>query len=152
MSNVAAPDIPWSQIALICRRVCVLRERGLHVEADELQAGALADAVAAVQASGVAPEACEARVEKIFIHESDRVATAAVVAELLLPALLERLKAPAPSMSAPTPLPARSAVPRVVMTPPPRCGGASIADFIDAMIAQGEGAEGPAGNSPRRVP
>jgi hypothetical protein len=121
----------------MCRRVCVLRERGQHGEAEQLRTTSLAELVAALKSPAETDATITARLETIFAAETERVANAMVLADLLVPRLTEQLRsfAPLPGM---TPAAVNAAAPAM---PPPkpapaRAATISIADFIDDMIAQ----------------
>lgn len=118
-------SVLWDDIARACRRMCVLRERGLPGEAERVAQTDLAALLARLRAGDESPAAIDARLETLLATERARVAEAAVLASLLAPLLHE----PPPRPAAP-PLPAAQ--------PPPasRARAASIADFIDEMIAQ----------------
>jgi hypothetical protein len=131
--NLPAPSVAWSDVARLCRRMCVLRERGLNQEAEALRTGSLPELLSAARTSADTDATMADHLEKILSQESERVANAAVLAELLVPLLSEQLKTspalqramPAANVPAPPP-PAK----------PPARRAASIADFIDEMIAQ----------------
>jgi hypothetical protein len=134
--------ISWSDVARVCRRVCILRERGQHEEAERLRAGSLLDMVSKLRTSIDSETTVTERLDAIFAVEVERVANAAALAEILVPLLAEQLRplAGAPSL-APTPVPeiSRPAKPAAPRTP------ASIADFIDDMIAQESPPDRPGG-------
>jgi hypothetical protein len=137
LSNFPAPTVSWGEVTRACRRVCVLRERGQIEEAEQLRAGQLMELVAAARTADDSDAAVAERLNAILAAETERVANAAVLAELLAPLLAgqgSRRDMPPPvPPSAPPPSP----VP--VAPPPAKLPGrrpASIADFIDDMIAQ----------------
>jgi hypothetical protein len=134
--------------------VCVLRERGLNEEAERLRAGELMTLLAAVRAPGESDAIVTDRLNALFATESERVANAAVLAEMLVPLMADQLRSlasptatapaaqsPQPLPQAPAPLPTRPAGPRPV----------SIADFIDEMIAQENPPEPPRDGTHRRA-
>ena len=133
----------------MCRRVCVLRERGQNEVAERLRAGELMTMLAAVRTPGDSDAATTERLNAIFATEAERVANAAVVAEILVPMITEQLR---PLMGSTV---ASSAIPTPVVVPPvpkpsqPR--PASIADFIDDMIAQERPPDRPGQGSQRRA-
>ena len=127
----------------MCRRICVLRERGEHTAAQELRGSILAETVAAIRTIGVDTDsAVTLRVEQLFAAESERVANAAVLAELLGPMLRSdgigssafdgstaaagRDRGNLPEKQSAT---LRSSAPAAAGAPP------DIADFIDEMLA-----------------
>jgi hypothetical protein len=138
VSPSSAESHAWSEVARICRRVCVLRERGCTDEAETLRRSELDVLLATLRQEASEPAVVDRQFESIFAAEADRVANASVLAELLAPLLRERLPAPtvaessAPRTSSPSAVPARR--PR-----PAAAGG--IADFIDEMIAHEHGAK-----------
>jgi hypothetical protein len=134
VSNFPAPPFSWSDVARVCRRVCVLRERGLNEEAERLRAGELMEMVATVRTPGDNDTDVTERLNHLFATEAERVANAAVLAELLLPQISARLNAvTTPTAASKTPT-AAVGVPARAEKPAQRSG--SIADFIDDMIAQ----------------
>lgn len=108
------------------RRVLVLREQGQAELADRLEGGELAAAVAAAREDGEAGGLSEEELRTIFTTESERVANAVVLAELLVPLLAGLVPA------AVAPVPAAPAVrsPSVAAGTPP-----TITDLLDAMLA-----------------
>ena len=138
-SNFSIPGNAWSDVARICRRVCVLLEHGRPDEAALLRQGELALRVAAARTPSESDADVASRLQSIMTHEAERVASAAVLAELLLPILTQQLNAssaprapvaPASPIATPT-APKFNAPPAPAQRP-----AASIADFIDMMIAQ----------------
>ena len=115
----------------------MLRERGNFAEAERWRTGPLADLVAVLRTTADTDEAIAARLDSIFAAETERVADAAVLAELLTS--LTSATAGAPSRadsgladsSASTSAGSKSPIPT-----PPRRPSTDIADFIDEMIAQ----------------
>ena len=115
----------------------MLRERGQTDEAEQLHRGSLQEMLAAVRGPEDTDATLHEKLNAIFAVETERVANAAVLAELLAPLLTDRVaaassahaavvSAAAPSMAAPPP----------PSPPKPERRAASIADFIDEMIAQ----------------
>lgn len=123
----------------MCRRVCVLRERGQTEEAERLRSGPLTEMVAGLQTADETGDAVAQRLASIFALEEERVANASVVAELLLPLLSSQSQPFVVPPGAPTA--AASARSPTPPAPPHARGNGGIADFIDDMIAQ-EGAPG----------
>lgn len=134
VANSPAQSIAWSEIARLCRRICLLREQGLAAEAEDLRIGSLAEMVAALQSPSNTEEVLAARVASIFADETERVANAASLAELLGPLLAAQLLPPASPRAAPPA--SEAAAGRTGRVPPPRAGAGNIADFIDEMLAQ----------------
>lgn len=115
----------------------MLRAQGHADEADEIEHGELARALAVARLS--APD--QIAEEAIFATEDERVANAAVLAELLVP-MLSRAFAPALA-HVPTPnvdQPAAASPDAVAAAPkPPRSEAgevAPIADLIEGMLSQ----------------
>lgn len=138
LTNLSAANFPtqsvaWSEIARLCRRICLLRERGLAEEAERLRTGSLAGMVGALRSPTDTEDALAARLALIFADETERVANAASLAELLGPLLAAQLL---PSTVPGAALPSPDAAGHVGKAPPPRAGAGSIADFIDEMLAQ----------------
>src|SRR5687768_1981164 len=137
VSNFPAPPVAWSDIARVCRRVCMLRERGHAEDAERLRAGELMAMVAALRTPAETDAAVSERLNAIFAVEAERVANAAVLAELLLPTLVEKLQLPSrPHTVLESPVTPISAAPPAPVEKPAAPRAASIADFIDEMIAQ----------------
>ena len=106
--------------------------------------------VAAVRTPSDSDAAVSERLNTIFAHEAERVANAAVLAELLVPALVEKLQ---PQLRAE---PAAAAAFDSIAPPVPieKTGtprAASIADFIDEMIAQEKPPARPGPGAQRRA-
>lgn len=131
----------------MCRRICVLRERGESMEAARLETDELAELLAALRAGGETDDAIQQRLTTLFAIEEERVADAAVLAELLLPAL--RGHATTPDAASGASEPARpdiageknassrpSAATAPAAPPEPRKRSTDIATFIDEMLAQ----------------
>lgn len=129
-------------MARLCRRICVLRERGDAVEAARLESEPLAELIASLHAAGESEAAVQQRVAALFAVEEERVADAAVLAELLLPALQGRMaitsQEPARNHISDTPRPAFVAA--VPPAPVPRKRSTDIATFIDEMLEQEDAA------------
>jgi hypothetical protein len=110
----------------IYRRVCFLRAEGRAAEALNLEQTELA----AAEAEAFGADGPDSRLEAFLATEEERVADAVAFAEVLVPALAERLevlRAASPRPGAPAPRAPRPAAP-----------GAEhgIADFIDEMLEQ----------------
>jgi len=121
---------PWSEAGILCRRICLLRLRGQREEAASLEATELARTVEAIRRSpGIATD-CDQKLEALFAREEERVATASVVAEILLP-LLDDSRPAAKDVRPVRSSRAERTLPRVASATP-----LGIADFIDEMIQQ----------------
>jgi hypothetical protein len=133
-----AQPISWSEVARICRRICLLRECHQPDAAEELRRGALAEAIAAIRTTSAPEAALEQKLEATFAAESERVANAAVLAELLAP-LMAQQPQPEQERGRPARIPepaGETPVVPVPVPPPARRDPADIAHFIDEMIAQ----------------
>lgn len=111
------------------RRLWVLRSRGRHAEARQLEDAELAGLLVRIRATEEAAD-FDARVDAIRDGEKARVAEAVAFAEILAPLLAERLGASSPAASA-----------ALKPTPRPRGTNAAvedrgIADFIEEMLIQ----------------
>ena len=112
--------------------------------------------VASVRAPTDSDAAIAERLNAIFAAESERVANAAVLCELLLPVLAEKFhlqaKPPTPLVAAVTLEPAPASPPSEPIAEKPAAPrAASIADFIDEMIAQEKPPPRSGGNTQRRA-
>jgi hypothetical protein len=132
VSNFPAQAPSWSDLARLCRRVCVLRERGLAADAERVRAGELTEMLAALRTPDDTEETIAQRLAATFAVEAERVANAAVLAELLAPLIAEHTR-PA---TGPVAMRSDSTSPLPVPKPAPRAGPLDLADFIDDMIAQ----------------
>lgn len=115
----------------------MLRERGQTVEAGRLETQELPGLLEALHSDTETAESVAARVADIFARESERVADAAVLAELLAPLLRQTAFVDTPlarAVEAATPSVPDATVETVAAPARPRPG--NIADFIDEMIAQ----------------
>lgn len=142
-SPISTSAASWDDIARLCRRICLLRERGDEIAAETLTRDALAPALAAYRfAAGENDTAIDVRLHATFEIERERVANATVLAELLAPLLREQVDATmAANVSAQKSAGEASALqPNRAAAPPPpapmRHEPADIADFIDEMLAQ----------------
>jgi hypothetical protein len=139
--NSSDPLIAWREIARTCRRVCLLRERGEHEEAERVRTGPLAALVSAARTPTDTDAGMALRLESLWAQETERVANAAVLAELLRNLLPEPPRSPASPSRATA---GAAATPKLSSVPSkPRAVPASIADFIDTMLEQDD----PAGSS-----
>lgn len=150
VSNFPAPAVTWSEVARACRRVCVLRERGLKDEAEQVRAEQVMPMVALLRTATDTDAAITERLNGVFAAEAERVANAAVLAELLVPELTGQLRSLVAPVSAPvSPAPPPAAPVAAAKPTPPRRG--SIADFIDDMIAQEDPPDRPGRGAQRRA-
>ena len=128
----------------------MLRERGQSDVAERLRSGELMTLLAALRTPGDSDTAITERLNAIFAAEAERVANAAVLAEILVPMLTEQLRSHGTATSpTPTPVPAPVVAPPVAK--PRQARPASIADFIDDMIAQEKPPDRPGQGAQRRA-
>ncbi len=113
----------------IYRRVCVLKSTGRHAEARRLEETELEAALAAVRKTAQASAEAEARIASVMAAESERVAEALALAEILAPMLVERLGANPPAKRA-------TEAPAGPRARPAADEDRGIADFIEEMLAQ----------------
>jgi hypothetical protein len=113
----------------IYRRVCVLKSAGRQAEARRLEETQLEAALAGIRKAAEGSPEAEARIASVMAAESERVAEALTLAEILAPMLVERLGANPPAKRA-TEAPAE---PRARQAAGEDRG---IADFIEEMLAQ----------------
>jgi hypothetical protein len=119
-------------IVRLIRRVCVLCEQGDAAQAARLQENELATAVRDFRLA-LGPDVLpENELQAIFATEGRRVADASVLAELLLPRLVEYLPAiPGPVRSGST-RPKSELLPAAAQA---AAGPPAIPDLLDAMLA-----------------
>lgn len=134
---------PWTRLASLCRRICVLRAQGLTAAADQLHASEFVPALAALRnESGQIDLFDDERVRLLQAIEQERVANAMLMAELI-----QSLVNSADGIAltgATTPAAASSSVPfapahPVRRAPPPE--SLSIADLLDDMLTQSQRSE-----------
>ena len=106
--------------------------------------------LAAVRAPDDSDATTTDRLNALFATEAERVANAAVLAEILMPMIAEQLRPLAAPGAAASEIPAPAVVAPVV-TRPTQPRPASIADFIDDMIAQERPLDRPAPGAQRRA-
>lgn len=115
----------------------MLRASGHEEEAAALEHGELARALSAARigAEGEVDEAA------LLAQESDRVATASALADLVAPLLAERLRAEIASLAIRAPGTAAAPIPSAPDPPPPPARAPAetapaIVDLIDGMLSQ----------------
>ncbi len=118
--------------------MCLLREQGQADEAAQLEAGTLPEMVAALRGPDDTDATLAARLDSILALEMERVANAAVLAELLAPLLQPAVARPTASLALAPSLPSDAMPLRA-----PRALTGDIADFIDEMIAQERAPDAP---------
>jgi hypothetical protein len=124
----------WDAVRRLYRRICVLRATGRDADASVLEREDLSRALSAARAATDSP----VNETTLLAAESDRVADAGVLADVLAPLLAERLRADAPTpIAAVSAEPASTAVSTLTpLTRPPRASVPGIADLIDGMLSQ----------------
>ncbi len=126
---------PWTRLAPLCRRVCLLRAQGRSAEADALHHSEFVPALAALQnAAGVLDPFDDERLRLLQAMEKERVANAWVLAELL-----HSLNTPQPSRSTATTASSASPAPRVTVPRARPAVAPGIADLLDDMLFQERG-------------
>lgn len=122
-------------VSRLVRQICLLREQGDTVEAGRLEANDLAALVDEIRREQGGATLRDEELQEIFSVETQRIADATLVADLLIPRLLETwnsfsaaLPRPRPAATTPEPAPIRAAT--TVPAGPP-----AISDLLDAMLA-----------------
>jgi hypothetical protein len=131
-----------------------LRERGLNEEAERVRAGEIMPLVAALRTASDTEASMTERLNTLFAVEAERVANAAVLAEVLIPMLAEQLRpmvTPAAVGAAGMAVPPQPAAAASAAAKPASPKPASIADFIDDMIAQERPPDRPGHGTQRRA-
>jgi hypothetical protein len=133
-------------LARLIRRICLLRERGNEAEAERIESDQLVSAIRDYRLEH-GPEALpDEALQSIFTAEKTRATEAVLLAELLLPQLLEhwpasgvasrRAVATGPADVAQSEAAAASAGgPRGAHAPALGAGPPAIPDLLDAMLA-----------------
>ena len=106
--------------------------------------------LAAVRAPDESDAAMTERLNALFATEAERVANATVLAEILVPMIAEQLRPLAAPGVTVSEIPAPAVV-APVATKPVQPRPASIADFIDDMIAQERPLDRPGPGAQRRA-
>lgn len=114
--NSPASTPTWSDVARLCRRICLLREQARGEEAEALHRSALIPLAASLQGPTESEAELSARLEATLVAETERVATATVLAELIVPMLRADRSAASISPTA-LPLPATLASGRAEIRP-----------------------------------
>ena len=130
-------DAPRAELARLCRAICIERERNGEAARsfDEDFQRALFD----VQSRFGATSVSEDDLAETVAQETDRVADAAVLTELLLPKLLSAIRSkipaasPAPSPAVPASAPLSEKVDTSSSAPSSPLG---IADLLEGMLDQ----------------
>lgn len=130
-SNRAAEAERLAGLSRLIRRVCLLREQGNAGEANRLQAGELAGAIAEFRLWHGPESLTEAKVCALFLSETELVREALVLAEIMAPQLARLLPLAQPRTEPVFPaVPAERAAARPMTDGPP-----AISDLLDAMLA-----------------
>lgn len=145
LNSVAASR--WREVQALYRRLCVLRSAEKNSEAAELESGLLPPALEALRGSSTVTQQ---QLDALFAAEEERVASARLLAEILLPMLTaatlprnlaqateasatSRKDNPATTVPDVSPLPSLPVEASSANTTP---GLPGIADFIDEMLSQ----------------
>ena len=134
---------PWTRLATLCRRICVLRAQGLTAAADQLHASEFSAALATLRnESGQIDLFDDERVRLLQAIEQERVTNAMLMAELIQSLVnsadrITRTGTAAASPASP-PVPFTPANP-IRRAPPPE--SLSIADLLDDMLTQSQRSE-----------
>lgn len=124
---------PWNDVRRIYRRMCVLRATGKNDEAARLENQDLARALAEAR---IATNNSEEEAV-VFAQEVERVANAAVLAELIAPMVAEQVRAASPRIPAPSNNPAAPPAEQIPKAARPHQDAVpTIADMLDGMLAQ----------------
>lgn len=126
-------------LARLARRICVLRERGEGVAADQLEKNEFGNMVRDIRLAEGPDAVPESELRVVFATEERRVADAAVLAELLAPQLAA-VVAKESRTAAHVHQPATASpyeIPTIFSrTPEPATAGSTaIPDLLDAMLA-----------------
>lgn len=151
LSNFPAPTPAWKDVARVCRRICILRERGQLDDAEQLRVTELSALLATCKTESSEQE-ISTRLDAVFAAEEERVATAATIAELLLPRLASELRSVAGTTERTAPATVGNS--DTDLTPSPsvaRAAPTDIAGFIDQMFAEDDRAAEPAPSLRRRA-
>jgi hypothetical protein len=122
-------------VARLVRQICLLREQGDTVEAGRLEANDLAALVDQIRREQGGDALRDDELSALFAAETQRISDATLVADLLIPRLLETWNSfsaalPRPRPAAPASEPAPVRAPATVPAGPP-----AISDLLDAMLA-----------------
>ncbi|HSI08303.1 MAG: hypothetical protein ACAH89_14440 [Rariglobus sp.] len=126
---------PWTRLAPLCRRICLLRAQGRSDEADALHASDFVPALAALRNdSGRLDTFDDERVRLLQAMEQERVTNALVLAELLQSMNVNTsvIRPTAPATPAHLSLDAPAPRTRPAVAP-------GIADLLDDMLFQERG-------------
>jgi len=115
-----------------------LREQARHAEAETLRTQELEPLLEYFRIGSESAPTLDARVAATMAEEAERVANATLLAELLAPMLGGRAHGDAvrPAAAVPQPEPPPAPRPNAAPRTEPARPAASIADFLDEMIAQ----------------
>lgn len=125
---------PMVGLVRLVRQVCILHEQGNAAGAARLRETDLANAVRDLRLAHGPEALSESELKALFTTEERRVAEAAILAELLVPRLVEAL----PSASGPVVFSGSRPVPPsqpAAMRATAPAGSPAIPDLLDAMLA-----------------
>jgi hypothetical protein len=131
-SDHAAAAERLAGITRLIRRICLLREQGKTADANRLQAGELTALVAEFRLWHGPENLTEEKICALFMHETDLIREAMVIAEIMAPQLARLLPLAQAKPDAPVfpSVPEERAAARPVPDGPP-----AISDLLDAMLA-----------------
>ena len=123
---------PWDDVRRIYRRICVLRANRKTDDAAQLENQDLARALAEAR---IATNNSEEEAI-VLAQEAERVANAAVLAELIAPMVAEQVRADLPRVAAPQNSPIATPDESSKAVRPRRESVPTIADMLDGMLSQ----------------
>ena len=132
--NINGANLALREITRAMRQICLLQETGRNDEASRLGPMLLDPLIKTFRDAHGIGALPDDRLQNLLVCEQERVGNAAALGELLIPLLMERLRA-APEVIRPERSPASQSRPTGT---PPRCPSAApdIADLLDGMLAQ----------------
>ena len=132
--DINGANLALREITRAMRQICLLQETGRNDEASSLGPMLLDPLIKTFRDAHGIGALPDDRLQNLLVCEQERVGNAAALGELLIPLLMERLRA-APEVIRPERSPASQSRPTGT---PPRCPSAApdIADLLDGMLAQ----------------
>lgn len=122
------------EITRAMRQICLLQETGRNDEAARLEPMLLDPLIKSFRDTHGVGALPDDRVESLLVCERERVGDAAALGELLIPLLMEHLRA-TPGVGPPE-RPAATQPVRSRIPPRPPTASPEIADLLDGMLAQ----------------
>jgi hypothetical protein len=135
LHDLPSPDRPaeagrLAAISGLVRRICLLREQGCAAEANRLQAAELDGAIAEFRRCHGPGSLTDEKVCTVFLHETELVQKAMLLAEIIAPQLARLLPPDRPRT-----YPVFPAAPMERAPVHPADGPPAISDLLDAMLA-----------------